>query len=67
MSDIDVVITKTVTKHVTLSPAKVEEILEDYARRELGFQNPEVTLDTNYDFFREARISSVEKEEAPTA
>jgi hypothetical protein len=62
MSDIDVVITKTVTKHVKLSAEKVEEILENYAQKELGFENPEVTIDTGFEFLREVRISSVEKE-----
>jgi hypothetical protein len=60
MPEIDVTITKTVTKHVTLSPQQVERIMEDYARRELGFQNPDVTLDAGMDFLREIRISSRE-------
>jgi hypothetical protein len=63
MPNIDVTIRKSVTKSVTLQPDQVEAILADYARRELGFANPEVTLDAGFEFLKEARISSSETEE----
>lgn len=63
MADIQVIITKTITKNVKLTTEDVEKILENYAQRELGFANPDVTIDTGYGDLREVLISSTEQVE----